>query len=217
MKRLAAGILLGFVFVWLTGCTSSLTGGSVPTGIIDGTVNADTRGTEPARVSLTRVPVVLRDGAGQVLQTTISNAKGEFAFNNVAPGMVEVISTQDSRRGEVRFTMREGAHARVTLLIAKVNPSVVKLNIHSLKPASPDGSIELDEDEDDVFTVNGEDENGQAILNLPVSWVVIGGIGDITPDGNFNAQRVGQGELIVQHDGVQQIIQIRVNPMVNTP
>jgi hypothetical protein len=213
MMRAAVGAVLGFVLVWLAGCTSSLTGGSVPVGMIDGTVNTSTRGTQP----LARVPVVLRDGSGQVLQTTLSTGKGQFAFANVPPGELEVTCTQGEQSGQVGFSLLEGVHARVVLMVAPVNMNVVKLKVQGSKPAAPDGSVDLDKDEEDFFTVQGEDAAGQTIPNLPVNWAVVGGIGDISPDGNFSAQNVGEGELIVQHDGVKQKVRIRVNSRTSSP
>jgi len=209
MMRAAPAMLLGFVLILLAGCISGLSGGSVPIGIIDGTVYTPTR----ALQTLPRAAVVLRNADGQVLQTTISDAKGRFAFNNVPYGDVEVASSQGTLHGCIGFTLQEGVHVRVALTVAAVNANVVKLNVHGSKPEEPDGSVDLDEDEEDSFTVEGEDSNGQKIVNLPVSWAVIGDIGAISPEGLFSATRPGNGELIVQHDEVNLHILVRVRAL----
>jgi len=215
MMRTAAGVMLALVLLWAAGCTSfsSLSGGSVPIGDIDGAVYYSTRGTQ----TLARVPVLLRDGTGHVLQATVSDTQGQFAFSNVPSGDVEVISTQGALSGQVHFTMQEGVHARVVLMIAAVDHNVVKLKIQSAKPGGPDGSIDLDEEENNLFTVMGEDANGHPIPNLPVSWVVVGDIGEVSPDGHFNAKKEGDGELIVQHNGVDERVKIRVHPGTGPP
>jgi len=209
MKRVVCCAILAGVLIWLAGCSSfsALSGGSVPIGDIDGNVYLNTRATPPVRV-----PVELRSASGQLLQQTTSNAEGYFVFLDVPTGMVEVIAGQDALSGQVRFNRNPNEHARLALTIAEVNPNVVKLNVHSAKPEDPDGSVSLEEDENDLFTVEGEDADSQAIPDLPVSWAVIGGLGDIAPDGQFQAKYAGDGGLVVQHDGVSKHIQLHVKP-----
>jgi hypothetical protein len=212
MKRLVCCTILGGLLFWLAGCASfsALSGGSVPIGDIDGNVYLSTRATTPVRV-----PVELRSASGELLQQTTSNAEGYFVFRSVPVGVVEVIASHDALSGQVRFSRNPNEHARLALTIAEVNPNVVKLNVHSAKPEEPDGSVSLEEDEEDHFTVEGEDADSQVIPGIPVSWAVIGGIGDIAPDGQFLAESSGDGELVVQHDGVSKQIPLNVKPKGN--
>lgn len=212
MKRVVCCAILASLLFWLAGCSSfsALSGGSIPIGDIDGNVYLNTRATTPVLV-----PVELRSASGELLQQTTSNAEGFFSFRDVPQGIVEVFANQGALSGKVRFNRQSNVHARLTLMVAEVNPSVVKLNVHSAKPEDQDGDIDLDEDEDDLFTIAGEDMDGQAIPNVPVSWAVLGGIGEVSPDGVFIAQRVGDGELIVQHNGVSKHILLHVKPKGN--
>ena len=212
MTRVICCAILGGVLIWLAGCASfsALSGGSVPIGDIDGNVYLNTRATASAGI-----PVALRDASGALLQQKVSGPDGYFFFTNVPVGIVAVIAGEGTLSGQVRFNRNPNEHARLALTIAEVNPNVVKLKVHSAKPAEPDGSVILEEDEEDLFTVEGEDAESQVIPNVPVSWAVIGGIGDIAPEGNFKAKKSGDGELIVQHDGVYKSVVLHVKPKDN--
>jgi len=209
MKRAVCCGLLGCLLIWLAGCTSfsALSGGSVPIGDIDGNVYLNTRtATAPL------VPIELRDASGDLLQQTVSGPDGYFYFQNVPVGMLEVIAGDEAINGRVRFNRNPHEHARLALTVAEVNNAIAQLNVHSAKPAEPDGSVSLEKNEETLFTVEAKDADSQIIPDVPVSWAVIGGLGDITPDGTFKANKVGDGELIVQHYGVNKHVQLHVKP-----
>ncbi|MHB0937884.1 MAG: hypothetical protein ACYDCO_22235 [Armatimonadota bacterium] len=209
MKRILCCAVLGGLLVWLAGCASfnALSGGSVPIGDVDGNVYYSTRATTPARVT-----VELRDASGELLQQKVSGPDGYFFFSNVPVGVVEVIASEGALSGQVRFNRNPNEHARLALTVAEVNMNVAKLNVRSAKPEEPDGSVTLEEDEENLFTVEAEDAGSQIIPDVPVSWAVIGGLGDIAPEGTFEAKKTGDGELIVQHDGVSKHVPLHVNP-----
>lgn len=112
----------------------------------------------------------------------------------------------------MRFSRNPHEHARLALTVAEVNPNVKKMKLHSAKPKEPDGSVSLEEEEENLFTPEAQDEGDQVIPDVPVSWAVIGGIGDIAPEGKFKAKKSGNGALIVQHSGAKKSVVLRVKP-----
>lgn len=211
MIRTFAGLLiLGCVGVMLfcAGCAgvTTLTGGSIPIGEVDGRVYLRAGSDVPAAF----ITVELRNAGGQVLQTTQTDALGQFAFDDVSAGTVVVTSTVGTQTAEVGFNRGNDTKVRVALLLITPDPTISAVKI--VGPAhAPDQPIEVSEGVETDFSAEGTNLLGHTVPDLPVSWALVGGLGDILPNGKMAPETVGVGDLVAQYGTKAHTEHIRVN------
>jgi hypothetical protein len=199
------------LLIWLSGCAggiSSLTGGSIPIGDVDGTVYVPVRGEAVAPYAV----ITLQSPSGETLQTATADELGHFSFKDVPEGALQIVCTVGADEARIRFIFKTSGHIQAALVVAPVNEQVVKLNLHGPQSQQPDQPVEMEEDEDLSYTVDGESTNGEIISSLTASWAVEDSIGDVDPEGHFHAKQPGNGGLIVQYGQIFKHVNIHVNP-----
>jgi hypothetical protein len=186
----------------------SLTGGSIPIGDVGGGVY--TRARSATDTPVPNATVELRTSNGTLLQTTQCDADGQFHFANVPNGAISIISTDGTTTARLDVVHTPSKSIQASLLLAEVNQNVTRLRVGGPQPPTPDAPVELTQDTDTAFTVDGEDVNGQTIADVPASWAIVGNIGEVSSEGKFHANRQGDGELTVQHGTAKGKVKIHV-------
>jgi len=221
-----AGMLLIIIVLLFSGCASevsTLSGGSIPIGDIDGQVYRFQTATTAGRAAnvitpATNVPVELVDARGLVLRVVRTGEDGAFHFPNAEMAGMEI---------RTRDTDTAGLAGRVALdtIWAEVPPTAQTGITASLflGPQLPETLLELDW-WSSVDLATGLNHGDNVIISalaqlsdatqwlLPACWAATGGIGEIGPDGIFTAGNPGVGHLIMQYQSLRQSIILNVNP-----
>lgn len=183
--RLAGG---GLILAALVGCGSSLTGGSVPlgTGTVTGTVS---RATAPEE-TVADVPLTLVASNGQTF-TTLSLADGTFLFQAVPSGSARLSVNPQPHQGfrRMQLVLNIGAEQRTEVWVALV-PEDAPITVTRLTIQPSQVSLRVGEEQ--LFRATLQ---GQNIEGLTPTWIVEGGIGHISPQGMFLAERPGKGRI----------------------
>jgi hypothetical protein len=221
-------VCLAFV---LAGCSSyggsSLSGGSVPIGTIDGQVVLPmTRAItlEPAA----DVPVRLLDTTGQLLQSTSTLQDGTFSFTNVPNGdLVIKAERQDGFAAEVRVAidnLQRKVSLRITLADQANDPFITPPKEMRLVlqpsgiPLTPNAPLAVYVGQTLQFTAQFRFGENTWKDDVPVSWIVRDGIGTIDGDGLFLAKQAGQGKIIAQYrDWSSTVVVMVIDPSSVVP
>ena len=198
---------LAVLLVFLPGC---LTDGSIPVGggagagVLRGVVvHAD----DPERPFVDAV-ITLRSPEGLVLQER-SDQTGHWQFVNVPDGIQEV-TFQGSKPGQylpVRVHVRTDYASFSSIAVALEPAHMAAPIVAAVRVAPPAATLVVGETLRFVVTIEGGDPRRR----VP-TWVVEGGIGSITPFGEFEALRQGVGTVRAIAGGVTGAASVIVNP-----
>ncbi len=198
MTRWYWALLLLLLLTAIAGCAGSagnLTGGSVPIGDVDGRLYVSSRTVQP----VADTPVELVGGNGAVAQSSRTDNTGYFIFHQVPQGRYTVRATSGVHSGHVDFDLAQG-DAGMNLSLLLDDSLVGQIVAVLIDPPALDHALNIGDTV--TFSATGirAQQSNQFVPNLPVSWLVRGRIGTITPDGVFTATQLGTGRVIAQYD-----------------
>lgn len=194
MKFMIACLQLCIVAWALAGCSSSLSGGSVPIGTIQGTVYLASEASTTVETAA-NVTVELIDPAGHVIRTVQTDNNGKFTFANLGQQQWRVRAKGGQGQqysGEMAFELRKNEQSQVALILAPNFPD----SVSSMALTPPSATMAVNESK--AFHVALTTGSGPVTMPPRVSWAVRGSIGVITPDGVFTAKTPGEGDVIAQ-------------------
>jgi hypothetical protein len=185
---------------------SSLTGGSVPTGDIDGTLYA-TPETRESYMVMSGVPVTAFTTDGTVLQRTVTGIDGAFLFTHI-PLVPMYLDADDALTGKhARITIDADAltaHTSVELVLAPPpGPEVAGVLLSPSK-------VQIEVGEQVTFRAQSLVSNHTPGAVVPVSWAVKGGIGTIDVYGVFTATNEGNGRVVAQYGDRKDTVLVKV-------
>ncbi len=196
-------LLLAIALLALAGCGgggSTLTGGSVPTGNIDGTLYTTPNARVTGYAPVGGVVVTATDAAGKTLQRTTTGIDGAFLLTNV-PLVALFLQADDGPHGKhARVAVTTDAitrHTHVELVLAP--PPGPDVDGMLLSPTNAQVKVG-DQVQFTARSLTGNHQPGDA---APVSWAVKGDIGAIDADGIFTATNPGVGRVVAQFGDTQ--------------
>lgn len=174
----------------LPGC---LTDGSIPVG--GGTANGRLRGivvhAEQPTLPFPGARITLRSSKGLALQIS-SRDDGTFEFANVPDGTLEVTfdGAQPGVFLPVMVNVRTDYSSFSTIAVAlePARLSTTPVTAVSLTPKEPTVAV------GQTLQLTAGIDGGDPLRKMP-TWVVEGGVGSITPLGEFHAEVPGTGTL----------------------
>lgn len=203
--------------VWLlllAGC-ANLMDGSVPVG--GGWGTARLRGVvvyaeAPERV-FPGARITMRSPEGVVLQGR-SDDLGEWEFANVPPGVLEMTfeGPDPGTRLPVRVSVRADFGSFTSMAVALETPHLTAPLVTRVAINPSEAQVVLGESVQFHATISG----GNPRRRVP-TWVVEGGIGAISPLGEFRAQRVGTGRVRAIVGNVEGVAALMVTASTNGP
>ena len=223
MKYLLPMLLLLAGAFTLVGCMqgSSLTGGSIPIGDIEGNVYRDpavksrriTPGgpVPPAVVSL-QVSLLTADGAP--LRTAVTDARGYFLFHNVPVGTFQVVTLSAQLSARVDVDVETQRTVQVAMLLTNISSAVDDLDcmpVGATTPLAPGTPLQTKVGVDLSLTAVGH-AGAISTPDMPVCWGEKGPGGSVTPAGVFHADQAGTYTLYVQYGPIRKVFTVQVLP-----
>ena len=175
-----------FLLGLLTGCGSSLTGGSVPLGTVSGTVS---RAINPNQ-TVANIPLTLVTSDGQDFHT-VSQADGTFVFIDVPSGAAQLEVPSQPQQGlqGLHLSLNIGV-GQATDVAAALIPEDLVVEVTAITLTPSQVTLEVGQQQRFQATLTGSHP-----ARLNPTWIVDGGIGRLSPGGMFRAEHPGTGQI----------------------